>query len=258
MKRNLELDFKKDEILKLYLKDGKSYKEIAEIFNTSLSSIATRIQEWGKSNPDGNRFNRKFIPKDELYDLYWNKEMHPREIGEIYGCSFSTVHNYLKKYGIKTRTKSQARIGRLNPIYGIGHTEEAKQKMSEAFSNGRKIHSGSWGKGSHYNTPNQGKVWMRSGWETKVADYLTAQGKNWYFEPNWLKLPDGTNYLPDFFIPEENKYIEVKGRYRKRDLFKYEKASKYYDIELWDGIKLLKLGIIDNAGKTEINRTYRK
>ena len=157
--------------------------------------------------------------------------MHPTDIGKKFGCTKMAIHHKLKQYGIPTRTKSQARKGKLNPIYGVGHTEKARKKMSEAFAKGRKIGFNThWGRGDHYDTPNQGRKWMRSGWEIKVADYLTSKGINWYYEYKWLKVDYGVNYLPDFYLPDENRYIEVKGRKKKRDIEKFKLAQQKYNV----------------------------
>ncbi|KKN66550.1 hypothetical protein LCGC14_0470190 [marine sediment metagenome] len=257
MKRILWLDEEKKEIIQMY-NNGCKQIEIAEYFNVSQTAISTRLRKWKVSNPDGNRFIRVDIPKNVLYDLYWNKELHPVEIGKKFGCGIAPIHRKMKQYGIPTRTKSEARMGKLNPIYGVGHTEEARKKMSEAFTNGRKIGFNShWGKGSYYDTPHQGRKWMRSGWEVKVADYLTRNNINWYYEYKWLKVKYGVNYLPDFYLPDKEKYIEVKGRKKKKDLEKIILAQQKYNIELWDGEELLKRGIVNNSGVAEINRKYR-
>jgi len=257
MKRMTCLDQEKSLIINMY-KQGQRQIEIANYFGVSQTAISLRLRKWGASNPDGNRFTRVSIPKAELYDLYWNKELHPVRIGELYGCTKHAIHYKLKQYRIPTRTKSQARKGKLNPIYGIGHTQEACKKMSLAFKNGRKMgYNHHWGKGSYYNTPNQGCKWMRSGWEVKTADYLTDYDIDWYYEYEWLNVGDGIHYLPDFYIPHQNKYIEVKGRKNKKNLEKFKLAQQKYDVELWDGEELLKRGIIDNCGVTEINRKYR-
>lgn len=251
------VDKEKDAIIKM-CENGLKQIEIANHFGVSQYAISSRLIKWGASNPDGNRFKRVDIPKNELYNLYWNKELHPREIGDIYGCSFKAIHDKMKKYGIPTRTKSQARKGKLNPIYGVGHTKKARKKMSLAFKNGRKMgYNNHWGRGAYYDTPNQGRKWMRSGWEVKVADYLTDQGINWYYEYEWLDIGQEKHYLPDFYLPDENRYIEVKGRKKKADMVKVELAMKKYDVELWDGEELLKRGIINNCGITEINRKYK-
>lgn len=257
MKRMAWLDKEKGVIVKM-CKHGAKQIEIANYFGVSQTAVGLRLRKWGINNSDGNRFIRVDISKEDLYDLYWNKEMHPRIIGELYGCSFGTIHNKLKQYSIPTRTKSESRMGKLNPIYDVGHTKEACKKMSLSFKNGRKMgYNNHWGKGAYYDTPKQGRKWMRSGWEIKTANYLTNKGVDWYYEPRWLDIADGVHYLPDFYLPDEDKYIEVKGRKKKVDMAKVDLAMKKYNIELWDGEELLKRGIINNCGDTDINRKCR-
>lgn len=257
MDRMLWLDKYKDIIICLY-KEGMKQIEIANEFDVATSSIGTRLRKWGESNSDSNRFIRVDIDKETLNDLYWNKEMHPGQIGKIYGCTKMAITKKMISYGIPMRTKSQARKGKLNPIYNVGHTEESRAKMSLAFANGRTIgFSTNWGIGLYYDTPNQGKVWMRSGWESKVADYLTNRGVDWYYEYKWILLDNGSNYLPDFYIPSLDLYIEVKGRKKEIDIRKFNRAKQQLDILLWDGEELLRRGIIDNSGLSVINRKYR-
>lgn len=255
MRRSLWLDSKKSAIIEMY-QSGMKQIEIAEHFNVSQTSISLRLRKWEVSNPDGNRFIRKVdISKEELYDMYWNKKMHPDEIAEIFGCHKTAIHYKMNKCDIPWRTKSEARMGKLNPIYEVGHTDETKKKMSQAFVNGRKMgYNTHWGKGSYYDTPNQGRVWMRSGWEVKTANYLTENDTDWYYEYKWLPVTESMSYLPDFYLPEFDCYIEVKGRKKGKDMEKIRSAQKEYKILLWDGEELLRRGIINNSGSTKVNR----
>ena len=52
---------------------------------------------------------------------------------------------------------------------------------------------------------------MRSRLETKVAMFLDALKIKWEYEPKTFLLSDGTPYRPDFFLTEDNIWIEVKG-----------------------------------------------
>lgn len=45
---------------------------------------------------------------------------------------------------------------------------------------------------------------------------------------------------------------------KPEDLIKINEARKHVNILLWDGIELLKLGIIDNCGDGKLNRKHRK
>jgi len=259
MKKLNWLDDKKEEIIKLHQEDGWTNKQLSEHYAVSTCAINTRLRKWKANVSDCNRNNRVVISKEDIRRMYWDEEMHPSQIAEKYDVCKQTITNKMKTYEIPFRTKSESRIGELNPIYDVGHTKEARKKMSQSFVNGRKIGFGlgTWGNRVKYTTPNQGEVCMRSGWEAKTADYLTSKGLDWYYEYKWLEVGD-MHYLPDFFIPELDTYIEVKGRKKKEDIEKFAQAKKYYNVSLWDAEVLLKLGIIKNSGITELNRKYRK
>jgi len=248
MRKMLWLDEKKDEMLSLY-DSGLKQVEIAEKYGVSQTAISTRLRKWGVSNPDGNRFKRIEIDKETLYDLYWNQKQHPSQIAKKYGCHKQVITNRMLGYGIPFRTKSEARTGKFNPIYGVGHTIKARKKMSDAYKNGtREISKGGWGNGCFYDTPNQGKVWMRSGWEVKVADHLTENNIDWYYEYERLYLDDMSSYLPDFYIPLLDLYLEVKGRLIERDEIKLKKAMEKYNVAIWDRDYLYSVGLIDSNG----------
>lgn len=261
MNRMNWLDDKKFEILDLYENQGKKQIEIAEHFNVSQTAISLRLRKWEKSNTDFNRF-KKFdnIEKEDVRRMYWDEEMHPVQIAEKYGCHKQVIVNRMKEWGIPLRTKSQARMGKLNPIYNVGHSKKARERMSDAFLNRTRSSfgfSGSWGKVQLYETPNQGVIKMRSSWEVETAEYLTSKNIDWYYESEWLDL-GYTKYLPDFYLPKLNLFIEVKGRKKGTDIEKVLKARKYGNkVLLWDGEELLRRGIINNCGVTEINRKYK-
>lgn len=96
------------------------------------------------------------------------------------------------------------------------HSEATKEKM-------RRPHPQSRGKGNpHYGKPAaHGKgayckgIWMRSTWEIEIAKWLDKQGWKWLYEPKRFELKDRT-YSPDFYLPEQNVYWEVKGWFHER------------------------------------------
>lgn len=84
--------------------------------------------------------------KQELINEYCDEGKSPREIAREKGYGKSTIVYYLKKYGIPTRTISEARKqlfkrgvldyhGEEHPFYGKHHSKEAKEKMSKAKEN---------------------------------------------------------------------------------------------------------------------------
>ena len=90
---------------------------------------------------------------------------------------------------------------------------------------------------------------MRSSWEVAYAKYLDKQGIKWQYEPKAFDLGN-TTYTPDFYLPESDTYVEIKGRWfkdakKKFNLFR----KKYYSMNIILLMKqeLLKLKIIKHA-----------
>ena len=163
-------------------------------------------------------------------------------------------------HNIPFRSKSEARQGKLNPIFDVGHTDTAKEKMSAAYLNGRSVgfHKNKWGNVSEYTSPLQGIIMLRSNWEVATANFLSKLGYDWMYEYKTFKLNKTVSYTPDFYIPSENVYIEVKGRLNDYSLKKLELfRAQGNSILLWDAEELLKRGIITNSGDSNLNRKYR-
>lgn len=55
-------------------------------------------------------------------------------------------------------------------------------------------------------------VLFRSRLEARWAVFFDALKVSWQYEPRRFFFPDGTSYLPDFYLPNWNdSYIEIKG-----------------------------------------------
>lgn len=61
---------------------------------------------------------------------------------------------------------------------------------------------------------------MRSSWETSYAKYLDKNNIKWQYEPQTFNLGRAT-YTPDFYLPKEDRYIEIKGYWRPEALLKF-------------------------------------
>ena len=92
---------------------------------------------------------------------------------------------------------------------------------------------------------------FKSTWELKVANYLSDNNIKWEYESKTFEMilnNKEITYTPDFFIPETNTIIEVKGYWRDDAISKYnlfvEEQKQNFNIEVWDKIKLKQLNII--------------
>lgn len=52
--------------------------------------------------------------------------------------------------------------------------------------------------------------------EADWAKNLDACDIRWMYEPEGVKLPSGTNYRPDFYLPRITTWLEVKGPHNQR------------------------------------------
>lgn len=60
---------------------------------------------------------------------------------------------------------------------------------------------------------------FKSELEEEVAYYLKKQGIKFYYEP-YIFQYNSTVYIPDFFIPEKNLFLEIKGKH-KLNIYKF-------------------------------------
>ena len=95
--------------------------------------------------------------------------------------------------------------------------------------------------------------YVRSNWEADFARVLIHNGLAYDYEPETfpVTLPDGrsTNYTPDFFVPSENTYYEIKGWLHDGDRLKMEEFQKQYPA--------IKLVIISTTKFAEFALKYR-
>lgn len=60
---------------------------------------------------------------------------------------------------------------------------------------------------------------FKSELEEEVAYYLKKQGIKFYYEP-YIFQYNSIVYIPDFFIPEKNLFLEIKGKH-KLNIYKF-------------------------------------
>lgn len=63
----------------------------------------------------------------------------------------------------------------------------------------------------HIRKVKYGDIWMRSTYEARVAAALDALGIPWQYEPFRFDIGVSRTYLPDFYLPDDDAYWEVKG-----------------------------------------------
>ncbi len=82
-------------------------------------------------------------------------------------------------------------------------------------------------------------------YEAKTVNYLNLNKINYLWQPTTFKMPIGKTYRPDLYLEDQDKWVEIKGYFRKDALEKWNWfQSEYPNSELWDQKKLKELGIL--------------
>lgn len=75
-------------------------------------------------------------------------------------------------------------------------------------------HGSSFARSAHQSIKPIETLWkgyrFRSRLEARWAVFFETLGLNWEYEPQGFELPDGSRYLPDFYLPDQETYIEIK------------------------------------------------
>lgn len=110
--------------------------------------------------------------------------------------------------GVKHSLEARVKIA----TYQKNRSPEHKQKLSAAMY--RRWQQGMMTEGSNWwrrgRRADLGDQFFRSSWEANYARILNLLGVVWEFESRRLVTPYGS-YCPDFYLPESNTYVEIKG-----------------------------------------------
>ena len=228
---------------------GISYE--SKLHGSGLCRSCSAIERYKipQNNPNykhgNNIINKKCID--------CGKKIHP-QADRCYKCE--DKHHSILMTGRESKIKGI----RYKIYYCINCKKEIMQETSkkskmcvkcyqEYLRNHKKQHP-RFGKILKPNWKKYNKIWFRSNWEVAYAKYLDEHNISWLYESKTFDLGN-TTYTPDFYLPETNEYVEIKGYFSdifkdKLKLFRYN----YKDIKLSiiDKIKLLSLKRINKRG----------
>lgn len=252
-------DISTEDIIGLY-QSGLIGREIATKLGCSIALVQQRLAKAGiKMRPSNERITVS-IDKETIRKMYWDEKRHPRQIGEVFEVHKNTIIKKMLEFGIPFRTKADARLGDLNPIFGVGHSKKTKEKMSELFLTGERslkpIKNNRFGKNVVY-----GGITFRSAWEYGFAVWLDKKKIPWEYEPHRLSYHykrQKRTYIPDFYLPKglynaQPVYVEIKGFAATEEKYKIRSLkAQMSNLLVMYREDLVKLGIIDTSGKVTI------
>lgn len=87
------------------------------------------------------------------------------------------------------------------------------------------------------------QIKCRSGYEVIYANCLIQNNIQFEYEPECFKLDNGKRYTPDFYLIDEDRYIEIKGNFKIKNNYSHQqentelfKENHNWEILYWDNI----------------------
>lgn len=236
------------EVVSGYLQ-GRTTAELGAQYSVSFNCINAVLSRNQVPIRTAQDYQRVLPPVESLLEMYFEEGLSIQQIATAYGVTKYAVWNQIGDVGL--RSKSEALLGERNGMYGAKHSEATRSSMAKAYVDGtRECMVGKYFRSGHIKTPHQGVKRTRSSWETLVAEYFLRGGTDFYYEPEVFELLSSSgvviSYLPDFYLPADELYIEVKGfdwhgRLDKVQLFVEQTGN---NIEVWRQDDLQHLGIL--------------
>ena len=98
-----------EKLRELFLVENKTRARIASMYGVSCSTVKKWLRIHGIRKRNPRRLSSLERPsRDELYRLYWNKNMSSLKTARMYGVSYNTVLGWMKKYNIPRRNWKEA------------------------------------------------------------------------------------------------------------------------------------------------------
>ena len=146
------------------------------------------------------------------------------------------------------RRMGEAKRGKRNPNFGKHFSQETKDNWSK-IRKGRplskehrrnlvgKVNPNPHGRGKTGKRKDLNNQYFRSTYEANFARILNYLGIEWEYEPCRFKFDD-CSWLIDFYLPQLDIWVEVKGWMREKDLKLIRKMYQEYpneNVKILDG-----------------------
>lgn len=198
-------------------------KEIEEIIKNgedNVDFVTCQICNFQSTNISNHVFKIHGMKAKQYKSMYPGFELFSQQLRDLYRENMLANNPNDMPESIKKMKKTKA-----------GTKSERVRKAKEQFANGERKASNNSGRGMAGIRLDLGHN-CRSMWEANIARILKLKGINYEFEHKTYPFYDNQgnlidSYLPDFYLPEYDAFIEVKGQMddtslRKIELFEQE------------------------------------
>lgn len=210
---------------KLYAEAGTEAIDLdrtAKVFGRSRAAVACRANALRLTNQNGlsRAVTREKLSSTVKLQCDFGRATPPSFAGH--------THSSVSRAKIGSAAKGRATYERT-----AKHRKRLSEIVTERLTSGGNVYSRS----RRGRRADLGGSFFRSAWEANVARWLTFHGRKWLYEPKtfWFETVrrGARSYTPDFFLPDENRYIEVKGWMDAKSRTKLKRMAKYFpDVQI--------------------------
>lgn len=269
----------KEFLIEEYINKKKSIAQISKEQHCGKKRISKRLNELNilKSFSAVMKETRQkskdiyYISKQILYQEYKIYNHSIFFISKLFNVSPSLIYTLLKKFNISINKPGHF-------LKNTKRTIEIRKKISQTQRTGeyrfcvvcnKEIYRPKWTlqsakditcscrcsainrflKNTHVHIKYNGTN-FRSSWEANFAKWCDGSGIKWEYEKNKFLLKIANNYcyyIPDFYLPEFDVYIEIKGYWREVAKLKCKAFFEQYknkNLIIFEEGNLKEIGII--------------
>lgn len=189
------------------------------------------------------------LTKKLLNDLYWNKGLSQSQIAKKFSINQTGIWHYMKVFDVPVRPWRAKPIRNCIDCHNKLKWESSRKGCLRCgkcwYKFAVKENHPTFGRSSSWSVCSYNQINFKSSWEANFAKWCDLSEIKWQYEPKAFYL-GGTTYTPDFYLPEFDCWIEIKGWWIGLAKKKFNFVKNHFDIrlKLFDERKLKQLGVI--------------
>lgn len=237
-----------EEMLKKEYENKTDIKKIAKKMNKTPSSIKAKAHDMNITDKS------KYYTQEQINFIIKNKDLLTyKDLSEFLGKSEANICRKMKELGLTKKKLNSKAWEKMTPEKIQQRTlKQRATKIKNGTLNPMPFQKKPYSRTKSGKREDLDNIYFRSAWEANLARYYNFIGIKWEYEPKTFIFENVTrgsvSYTPDFYLPDEDKWIEVKGWMDSKSKTKLKRFARQYPEEY------KKLELIQQKEYNEIKR----
>jgi len=237
-----------EEMLKKEYENKTDIKIIAKKMGKTPASIKAKAHDMNITDKS------KYYTQEQINFIIKNKDLLTyKDLSKFLGKSEANICRKMKELGItKKKIKSKYWENITPKQKEARKLKQRETKIKNGTLNPMRFQKNPYSRAKSGKREDLNNTYFRSAWEANIARYYNYIGIKWEYEPKTFIFENikrgSVSYTPDFYLPEEDKWIEIKGYMDSKSKTKLKRFARQYPEEY------KKLELIQQKEYNEIKR----